>query len=60
MENREFDRQEHNMGGQPDVGGHWLAQAVSELYDLTHGATIAMVMPAWLRAIYKMDLERCV
>ncbi|WP_072524236.1 iron-containing alcohol dehydrogenase [Clostridium sp. Marseille-P3244] len=47
-----------HMGGQPDVGGHWLAQAVSELYDLTHGATIAMVMPAWLRAIYKMDLER--
>lgn len=49
-----------HMGGQPDVGGHWLAQAISELYDLAHGATIALVMPSWLRAIYKKDLNRFV
>lgn len=47
-----------HMGGQPDVGGHWLAQAISELYDLAHGETIGLVMPSWLRMIYKKDISR--
>lgn len=47
-----------HMGGQPDVGGHWLAQAISEMYDLAHGATIALVMVPWLKSIYKKDLRR--
>lgn len=47
-----------HMGGQPDVGGHWLAQAISEMYDLAHGATIALVMTPWLKSIYKKDLRR--
>lgn len=46
------------IGRGKDMGTHAIAQVLSALYDTPHGITIAIIMPSWMRHIYKRDVKR--
>ena len=46
------------IGRGKDMGTHTIAQVLSALYDTPHGITIAIIMPSWMRCVYKRDVER--
>jgi len=45
------------MGRQDDWGMHFIEHEISGEYDLTHGAGLAAIIPAWMRYCYKEDME---
>lgn len=47
-------------GRAQDWGSHAIEHELSALYDVTHGAGLAVVFPAWLRYQYKVDVPRFV
>ena len=49
-----------NTGRESDWGSHEIEHEISALYDLAHGAGLAMIFPAWMRYVYKHDLNRFV
>jgi alcohol dehydrogenase len=44
--------------GPGDFSSHRIGHAISACYDLTHGATLSIVMPAWMRYVYKHDIPK--
>jgi hypothetical protein len=46
------------IGRGKDMGTHAIAQVLSALYDTPHGVTIAIIMPSWMRCVYKRDVDR--
>ncbi len=51
----------NNSNGTGRRGGDWAAHdmehSLSAFYDVAHGAGLAVVTPAWMRYVYKEDLE---
>ena len=47
-------------GVSPGSPMHQLGHVISARYNVTHGATLAIIMPAWMRYIYKKRLDRYV
>lgn len=43
-----------------DWGSHMIAHEISGLYDMTHGATLSIVFPAWMKYVYKNNIMRFV
>lgn len=43
-----------------DWGSHRIEHELSAIYDVTHGAGLAVVFPAWMKYVYKRDLNRFV
>lgn len=43
-----------------DWASHNIEHELSGLYDITHGAGLAIIFPAWMKYVYKHDLERFV
>ncbi|MNP42840.1 NADH-dependent butanol dehydrogenase A [compost metagenome] len=43
-----------------DWGSHMIAHEIGALYDLTHGATLSIVLPAWMKYVYKENIDRFV
>ena len=43
-----------------DWGTHMIEHEVSGIYDVAHGAGLAMVFPAWMRYNYREDVQRFV
>ena len=41
-----------------DWGSHAIELEISGIYDLAHGAGLAVVFPAWMKYVYKQDVER--
>jgi alcohol dehydrogenase YqhD (iron-dependent ADH family) len=41
-----------------DWGSHAIEMEISGIYDLAHGAGLAIVFPAWMKYVYKKDLKR--
>ena len=41
-----------------DWASHALAHQPSALYDLTHGAALAILFPAWMKYVYRHDIAR--
>jgi len=41
-----------------DWGSHVIEHEISGIYDVAHGAGLAVVFPAWMKYVYKMDVER--
>ena len=41
-----------------DWASHAIAHQPSALYDLTHGAALAIVFPAWMKYVYRHDVAR--
>lgn len=52
----------HNLllwaGRIPDLASHSIELEISGMYDITHGAGMAIVFPAWMKYVYEKDLER--
>lgn len=46
------------VGRVQDWASHGLEHEVSGLYDVTHGAGLAVIMPAWMRYVMKKDLTK--
>ncbi|PRO67302.1 iron-containing alcohol dehydrogenase [Alkalicoccus urumqiensis] len=41
-----------------DWGSHDIEHEVSGIYDIAHGAGLAIIFPAWMKYVYKHDVER--
>ncbi|MFA5015696.1 MAG: iron-containing alcohol dehydrogenase, partial [Actinomycetota bacterium] len=41
-----------------DWGSHAVEMEISGIYDLAHGAGLAIIFPAWMKYVYKKDLKR--
>lgn len=46
------------VGREEDWGTHMLEHELSALYDVAHGAGLATMFPAWMRYVYRQDLNR--
>jgi alcohol dehydrogenase YqhD (iron-dependent ADH family) len=45
-------------GREEDWASHGLEMEISAIYDLAHGAGLAIIYPAWMKYVYKHDLNR--
>lgn len=45
------------MGRQDDWAAHFIEHELSGEYDVTHGAGLAAVIPAWMKYVYRDDME---
>lgn len=41
-----------------DWASHKIEMEISGLYDLAHGAGLAVIFPAWMKYVYKKDIKR--
>lgn len=48
------------MGRASDWGSHSIEHELSAIYDIAHGAGLAVVFPAWMQYVYKTDIQRFV
>ena len=48
------------VGREQDWGSHQIGHELSALYDCAHGASLAVVFPAWMKYVYKHDVPRFV
>jgi alcohol dehydrogenase YqhD (iron-dependent ADH family) len=46
------------VGRDQDWNSHGIEHELSGLYDVAHGAGLAVVMPAWMQYVYKHDIMR--
>ncbi len=47
-------------GREGDYASHYLGHEISAMYDTAHGATLAIIFPAWMKYVYKHDIPRFV
>ncbi|WP_319532637.1 iron-containing alcohol dehydrogenase [uncultured Cohaesibacter sp.] len=47
-------------GRQSDWASHRIEHEISALYDITHGAGMAIIFPAWMKHVKTTDLDRFV
>jgi len=43
-----------------DWGSHMIEHEISAIYDIAHGAGLSIVFPAWMKYVYRRDVERFV
>ena len=41
-----------------DWASHGISHELSAIYDITHGAALSIIFPAWMKYVYKKDPER--
>ena len=46
------------VGREEDWGAHAIEHALSAQYDVTHAAGLAVIVPAWMRYVYRHDIPR--
>ncbi len=46
------------MGRDHDWGSHMIEHEISAIYDIAHGAGLAIVFPAWIKFVYHKDMPR--
>ncbi len=49
-----------NTGRIGDWGSHDIEHELSGIYDVAHGAGLAVIFPAWMKYVYRHDLNRFV
>lgn len=49
-----------SVGRKGDFATHTIEHELSGLYDITHGAGISIMLPAWMKYVYKADVNRFV
>lgn len=47
-------------GRQEDWGAHMIAHEISAIHDITHGFTLSVIIPAWMKYVYREDIVRFV
>ncbi len=45
-------------GREEDWASHAIEHEISGIYDVTHGAGLAVIFPAWMKYVYDHDVER--
>jgi alcohol dehydrogenase YqhD (iron-dependent ADH family) len=45
-------------GREEDWASHNLEHELSAIYDIAHGAGLAIIYPAWMKYVYKHDIDR--
>ncbi len=45
-------------GRQNDFASHMIEHELSAIYDIAHGAGLAIILPAWMKYVYKLNIER--
>jgi len=45
-------------GRDGDWASHMIEHELSGIYDIAHGAGLAIIFPAWMRYVYKEDIPR--
>ncbi|WP_454185275.1 hypothetical protein [Paenibacillus senegalensis] len=45
-------------GREEDWASHLIAHELGALYDIAHGAALSIVFPAWMKHLYRSDLDR--
>ena len=45
-------------GREEDWASHDIEHEISGIYDIAHGAGLAIVFPAWMKYVYKQDVQR--
>lgn len=48
------------MGREEDWGSHQIEHEISAIYDIAHGAGLAIVIPAWMKYTFKTNISRFV
>ena len=48
------------VGREQDWASHQMGHEISAKYDTAHGASLAVMFPAWMRYVYKHDVKRFV
>jgi len=48
------------VGREEDWASHDIEHELSALYDVAHGAGLAVIFPAWMKYVYKQDVDRFV
>jgi len=48
------------VGREQDWASHHIGHEISAKYDTAHGASLAIVFPAWMRYVYQHDVKRFV
>ncbi|MDD4569810.1 MAG: iron-containing alcohol dehydrogenase [Tepidanaerobacteraceae bacterium] len=48
------------LGRQEDWGTHRIGHELTALYGTTHGVTLAIIFPAWMKYVYKENISRFV
>ena len=48
------------VGREQDWGSHQMGHEISAKYDTAHGASLAVMFPAWMKYVYKHDVKRFV
>ena len=46
------------IGREEDWASHKIGHEIGALYGETHGVTLAIVFPAWMKYVYKVDIDR--
>ena len=49
-----------NTGREADWASHMIEHEISGIYDVAHGAGLAVVFPAWMKYVLQHDLNRFV
>lgn len=49
-----------NTGRVGDWGSHRIEHELSGIYDIAHGAGLSIIFPAWMKYVYKENIERFV
>lgn len=49
-----------DMGRSGDWASHEIEHELSGMYDIAHGAGLAIIFPAWMKYVYKHDIQRFV
>lgn len=47
-----------DVGRSSDWGSHRIEHEISALYDITHGAGMAIIYPAWMKYVKDQDIDR--
>jgi alcohol dehydrogenase YqhD (iron-dependent ADH family) len=45
-------------GREEDWGSHMIEHELSAMYDIAHGAGLSIVFPAWMKYVYKHDVNK--
>lgn len=46
------------LGREEDWGSHRIGHEITALYGTTHGVTLSIVLPAWMKYVYKENIDR--
>lgn len=46
------------LGREEDWASHRIGHEITALYGVTHGATLSMIFPAWMKYVYKENIKR--